>query len=667
MAVCAASAAFAKDDPAGRYAEAERLFAAGKFAKAASAYEMYISGSPGGKLVAKAHEGAFRSWLGAENESRAQKAGKRLFKRFPEAKQTLTVLASWIEQGWSVPRLKTSYDVLRKWTFDRIDGRKRPDVRLGFLAIIDKQHRRSKLVKGKGILYCQAWAHLQAKRHDEAIALGKSYLAAKPRGDYSERTRLVVAQAMVDSSPPRTEEAAKILKVIVDDPDSRSRDRARELLAQAGAGPASIQITEGFPTAEGLGHVVVLTNLPSSHARRRALEPWRKARDADVVTFRGREVLAAASDLRKLGAEHVAVVVEPDVVDNDFQLAMLELCRGLDEDPMPDFHFGYLVTRDAEDLAKLTTRILEKEKTGGTRAKTVFPTSEKAVSDLDFLLHYGHGTSRGVVDAMSAKQVAQITLADGPVIVSGACFNGVCARTHERYSLGNFHGKPAELAADEVLSLAWIHAGATGLFAALDGDRGEMAAAEWEHFLEHAPTLGAVMSYQYRLVWTSLPEWYEGFPRYTPGKRKDKSFYGVMLRGQTSRILISDPKYRPLHAPLTKPTTETTATRDENTGAITVRVQMLRHANGPFVNTLTRNDGIPFKETRLYVRVPLPRGADGTFTFPTAEAGALEIARVQAKHEVWGGRRYVNLQAESADWKLTRKGTVTTFTLAPTR
>ena len=47
-------------------------------------------------------------------------------------------------------------------------------------------------------------------------------------------------------------------------------------------------------TADGLGRIVMLTNLAKGHALRKALEPWREAREAEVVGFRGRDVLGAA-------------------------------------------------------------------------------------------------------------------------------------------------------------------------------------------------------------------------------------------------------------------------------------------------------------------------------------------------------------------------------------
>ncbi len=662
LLIAAPPVAMGSEDAQADIDKARQLAKEGLHGKAAEAFEAYLKAHAKGKDVFGAYTGAFHAHAAAGDVKRAQKIGKQIFKRYPDAKGTFQVLATWLEKGWKVPKLATSYKTLRYWTFDRIDATRRPDRRLAFLEVIAKQHKLEDFVKDKGILYSQAWAHMEAGRIETAIELGEKYLRAKPRGSYVDRTRILVAKAMLAESPPRTADATKLLRLVADNKDSRYKTAAKDLLAAAGAAPPSIQLTEGFPTADGLGTLVVLTNLAKSNARRKAIRPWLEARKASVVTFRGEDVMAAAPKLRKLGAEFVAVLVDPRDIDNNFQLSMLELCRGLDKDPMPDFHYGYLAARDAADLAAFTTSILAKEKAGGTVARQLgVQNLPKALLGVDFAIHYGHGTARGINQGPSAAQAANLPLPGGPVIFSGACFNGVCARTHERYILGNHHGKPDEIAPNDVIALSWIHAGATGFFAALDGDRGEMAGAEWEHFLEHAPSLGATIGHQYRLIFTSLRESFKSFPRYTPGAAKNKSFYSVMLRGQTSRILLSDPMYRPLHGPLTKPSLRTTVTEDKAAGTVTVRVEVLRRPLGPFVNTLPKKSGTPFKETRLYERVALPRGFEGKLGFPTVDTGKVKTTRVQAKHEIWGGQRYINVQAESDNWNLTVKGAVATF------
>ena len=58
----------------------------------------------------------------------------------------------------------------------------------------------------------------------------------------------------------------------------------------------------------------------------------------------------------------------PATVDVNFHLDLLELCRSLDADPLPDFYFGYLTAATPEDLTRFTERILAKEAAGGAGA-----------------------------------------------------------------------------------------------------------------------------------------------------------------------------------------------------------------------------------------------------------------------------------------------------------
>ena len=64
--------------------------------------------------------------------------------------------------------------------------------------------------------------------------------------------------------------------------------------------------------------------------------------------------------------------------------------------------------------------------------------------------------------------------------------------------------------------------------------------AEWEHFRAYAPTLGEVIGHTYRSIFMSLADDYAGFPRYQAGQPRSISFFNVMLRGWTSRILLGD-------------------------------------------------------------------------------------------------------------------------------
>jgi hypothetical protein len=424
------------------------------------------------------------------------------------------------------------------------------------------------------------------------------------------------------------------------------------LLALPAVAGRPLSLRRGRPLESGLGKAVVLTNLPARSKEGKAIAEHARHREATILRFSRDKVASVRRSLMKIGPEFVLVAVRPTTVDMNFHLEMLELCRGLDADPMPDFHFGYLCAANGEDLAAFTKRIRDREASEDASrvAKVVALTGDgKHLVGLDYLLHFGHGQPWKVVGGMTGKAVGRLSLPRGPVVWSGACFGGVLSRSYHKSTMQMVHLEPTTIEPEHLLSLNWVHAGATGYFAALEADRGEMAMAEWDYFRERACTLGEVMSYQYRLAFTSLPADFEGFVRFTPGGRKDKSFYGVMLNGMISRLLLSDPMYRPLREPLDEPATAVRVEHDAEAGKLRVTIEVLRWSQGQMLNYLpARSDRF---DRRVYRRVPLPDGVERTAGPPTVSAitkgAAREVSRHHVRHEVWGGKRWLNLQVES--------------------
>jgi hypothetical protein len=636
---------------------------------------LVLAGAPAPTPAADPPKGkgqeALKAWKDATDDAARQAAGKRVMKEVPDAAETFEVVSTFLEKGWPVGKVGTSYDVLKHWTFDRVDGKAAPALRLGFIDLIEKAHATAPVVVDGGLQYARTWALNAAGRHAQAIEAGERYVARFAKGSRLDDVRLLVAQSMLALSPPDLAGARKQLKALVAMEKSPLRPEAERLLAAVESGGASVQLTEGFPKPEGLGKVVLLTNLPSGHALLDAVKAWREAKQAEVVRFEGGDVAAAAADLRKTGPEFVALVVEPSTVDVNFHLGVLETCRGLDADPMPDFHFGYLTARTPADLHALSTRSLLPKGAGENAAGLVALTPDGAnVKPLDFVLHFGHGMPWSVVDGATGEQIAKWDLTRRPVVFSGACFNAVFSRSYHPCALQPVFLPPEEVAPERLVSLAWVRAGAAGLLAALEGDRGEMAMAEWMRFRATAEPLGAVIGHQYRLAFTSLPESYPGFPRYTPRAAKRMGFYDVMLRGMVSRLLLGDPTFEPLASPLDAPTTASSLEGAAD-GSVVATVEVLRFENGPFLNYLPESGRGVF-DWRLTERVELPRGLAARLDAPTVavvDAGGATVpfGRTQAKHEVWGGRRHVTVQVESTDGRLAKAGTRATFTFAVRR
>ena len=443
------------------------------------------------------------------------------------------------------------------------------------------------------------------------------------------------------------------------------------LLATAAAArePGWISLSKGLPKASGLGKLAIVTNLPARDARMKAVKKLAKARGAKVLRFKQSDVVSVAKALRRMGPEFVAFAVTPETVDINFHLDVLELCRNLDGDPMPDFFFGYLCARDGDDATALVERILAREarppdKPVARLAPLVAPGTQLA--DIDFLLHFGHGQAWCVDKGLSGIELGKLSFPRAPVVISGACFNGVLSRSYHPCAYQYIFMAPRTIKPERLMTLNWVHAGASAYVAALEGDRGEMAIAEWALLRQRACSMGEVVGLQYRLACTSLPAEFAGFPRYIPGRRKNMSFYWVMMRGAVSRLLISDPSFKPLRAPLDKPAQRVSVTHDVmHDWELRVEAEVLRASQGDFLNYFPKvNDGR--FDHRVTTRALLPETVSKPFVPSAPEVSRkgkpIELTRHSVRHEVWGGRRYVNLQAESKSGALAAAGATVRWT-----
>lgn len=430
--------------------------------------------------------------------------------------------------------------------------------------------------------------------------------------------------------------------------------------------PSSLK--RGLPKEKGLGQLVIVTNFETRDARAKAVKRLAKHRGAKVLRFRDAKIEDVRKKLVREGAEFVAVAVTPETVDVNFHYEVLELARDLDDDPMPDFYFGYLTARDGEDLERLVDGILRREAEAPDE-----PTAEIAsltgsgehLKPLDFLLHFGHGQAWRVDGGLTGKEVGALDLPRAPVVISGACFNGVLSRSYHKCAYQMIFLAPTTIDPEDLMTLNWVHAGASAYLAALEGDRGEMAMAEWEYLRQNACSLGEVIGYQYRLAFTSVYADFTKFPRYVPGNGKRMSFYDVMLRGMVSRLLLSDPSFRPLKEPLDEPAHSATVVYDPEAKTVVVDVEVDRYSRGLHLNYLPKSRQGVF-DRRIYVRVPLPDDVPVKFGETRVEAKTgpevIDLTRHHVRHEVWGGKRYLNLQAEMPQ-KTIRKGTTVRYTL----
>lgn len=439
------------------------------------------------------------------------------------------------------------------------------------------------------------------------------------------------------------------------------------------AGPLAAQDTgpqlpgnRGLPRASGLDKTVVLANLPASDPGWTAVRKLAKHRKAEILGFSGSAVDGARAALVKAGVEHVILAVTPTTVDMNFHLDVLELCRSLDADPMPDFDFGYLCARDGKDLGAFVDRILAREAAPPAEPVTGLGDvgTGKGLDRFDAFLHFGHGNPWGVVQGLTAEDVSALVLPKAPVVISGACFTGVLSRSFHPCAYQLIYLPPETVAPERLISLAWVRAGVAGYLAALEGDRGENASMEWDYLRERACTLGETIGHQYRLAFTSVPPDFR-FPRYVAGAQKDTSFYAVMLRGMVSRLLLGDPALVPFAKPLAEPAVDEALTFDAKTKTLTVVGTVRRWVQGRLQNCLSSKPG--FFDQRVTLRIPLPEDLTGTLGPATVtavhEGAPIELTRHHVRHEAWGGRRWLNLQVES-EAALGQPGTTVTWTFA---
>lgn len=616
--------------------------------------------------------GKFDAAMSAGKDADAQAAGKKLLAEVPEDPLCLYVLRAFLAKGWKWPRLKTSFATLRRWE-QEVDAAKEPDFRLALIDAVEDAYPKEDAVADGGTLYERAWTQLQAKRYDDAIKLGREYLRRFKDGDNADKARVVVlAPALLAKSPPETDAARKILKDVAADERSKYRDRAARALDEMAAGARWIAVADGCPKANGIGKVVLLTDLAADDDFSKALAPWRDARGAEVVRFRPGHVKDAADALRKIGPEFVAVAARPAEIDSNLQWDLVEMCRDLDGDPMPDFHFGWLVARDAADLRAFAERSAAAAPRADAKTATIgVPGAATDVAAFDAVLHFGHGQPDRVDGGITSADLAAAKLPRAPLVVSGACYNGVVGRSWHPCTMQPQFCRPVEVAPNDALSLAWIHAGAIGVLASMEADRGEMAGAEWAWLRETACPLGEAATLDARLACLSLPEDWDGMPRQRTGDRRPLELFDVMLRGQLARCLVGDPSVRLFDKPACEPSTRAAARTDEK-GRVVVEVEPTGAAVAEsmflLTSTLTRGgmSGNAFTERRLWARVELPAAVEGRLGPPEISVqrggAAVALLRTSVRHEVWGGRRFVCVQVESADTGLASAGTKATFT-----
>jgi len=332
------------------------------------------------------------------------------------------------------------------------------------------------------------------------------------------------------------------------------------------------------PSTSGLGTKVILTNVAKSKEWRGVLETLRSRGFEEIVPFAGSRLGPAFEELAKLAPGFVAVVVPPDTLDVNFHFDLLERASRLDADPFIDFAFGYITGATAEEAEafarstgiadrKLPHTVLEfgpSDRATGLSAPAPDQIAEgfkvrrlaheanaaglvealRGLKDIGVFNAWGHGGPDGVVDGLNGRELRASGIdMDGALYFSGPCYCGVTGTWYSNAG-GRVERKRVEPAGSFLLAL--VKAGAGGVFAGLDPDRGETNHHEWEYLLMTGEPLGMVSKSTYDDVVLAYRRPRLELPRYEAGKRSPhRDIHDTMISGGACRALFGDPASRP--------------------------------------------------------------------------------------------------------------------------
>jgi hypothetical protein len=420
----------------------------------------------------------------------------------------------------------------------------------------------------------------------------------------------------------------------------------------------------------------IVTTIPEGDPMDRPIEWLVERRRAEVVRFSSlaRDGSSVASQLRSIDPAYVAVILRPRDLDANFQLDFLSLCCGLDDDPFPDFAYGYLVAPNADALrdrmkaiegieAKVETRLtrvarlrlgaeasaMKGDRLGWAEGVPVDEISVKEGDDeylharfaeveaADFLVLLGDGAPEGV-RGLTAADARRLKMG-ATAVFSGADHTGTAGpgfdASMETVTLRDI---PPEVSLAHLLG----RGGVSGLFAPLDRTRPALAEAEWANAILSGEPLGWAMKQTYDAAILSRPDGLRGLGRFVvgekpPDRRDDPVFQSAL------RVLHGDPLLHPFSR-RTVPPIRLIETKEE-TGPAGGRIYAMRfRVDAPDCAPFFAD---PFGETqKVHVKIrcsPGTRQAGAAFR-SCAVAGVeipAEVASSALEH--WRGETWLHV------------------------
>jgi hypothetical protein len=272
----------------------------------------------------------------------------------------------------------------------------------------------------------------------------------------------------------------------------------------------------------------------------------------------------AFAELTQIRPDYVVFVLPPEKIDVDLAHQILERSTALDDDPFPDFEYGFVTGRDETAALRFVERVQRAWRADPGRKVTLFgswegffpplphtlsalkpmkaegefryvmtrageDTRRKAAREAlesargkDMLLFFSHGEPDEMGSCFRAKDLREwkVDLAQ-TILVNCACYNGAPGRWFAPGPKGV--ADRGVVARSDSVALAVLDSGVVGYFAGIDAWHGPLAMQVFGHVFDDGMRLGqAAKAMSDRLALEFLP----GRIHFGPALRTPERFAG---------------------------------------------------------------------------------------------------------------------------------------------
>jgi hypothetical protein len=377
-------------------------------------------------------------------------------------------------------------------------------------------------------------------------------------------------------------------------------------------------------------------------------------RNAKVIRFDPKDLSDLQALLRKAGPTDCGIVIEPEKLDADLARRILMMACDLDDDPFPDFNYGFITGATGEEALNLVKRTIAREakkvepkvaslgvwgikKSQQVRSTRGLypgapPRTEGRIADAshfpkegrdkEFIRAFmpefkeksvvvlgGHGMPTEIVGGPNTKDLEAADFRDA-VVLNIACYTAVTsAYFMDDYAKGLMRREVIPL--QDSFCLQVLRSGAVGYVAYL-GPRPAGPELEWDvaALVSEGLSLGESRRRDYeKLVFGYLAQGLKGIhlPKTEDGAkivRTKDVVGGLMLEMGTTGVLFGDPAFRPF--PQEEPFGPQSVETEEANGAL--RITICVPAAGLFVycnDPTTSFDGAGASAMKLQARIKL--------------------------------------------------------------